>query len=91
MSFSNMAWRLLRVTCKLQRDFSPFPSRMMEGGDSPQYLVAVKERDAVTFVIRMFNLGNTVSDSTAELEQPQNLDMYPTRLVVADSGHYTLA
>ena len=86
-----MAWRLLRVTCKLQRDFSPFPSRMMEGGDSPQYLVAVKEPQAVGFVIRMFNLGNTVSDSTAELQQPQNLDMRPTRLVVVDSEHYTLA
>jgi len=90
MSFSNMTWRLLRVTCKLPRDFSPFPSRMMEGGGSPQYLVAMKEPQAVGFVIRMFNLENTVSDSTAELGQPQNLDMYPTKLVVADFEHYTL-
>jgi hypothetical protein len=36
MSFSNMAWRLLRVTCKTLRNFSPFPARMMEGGSSPR-------------------------------------------------------
>lgn len=62
----------------------------MEGGSGPQYLVAVKEQHAVGFVIRMFNLGNFVSDSTDELEQPQTPGMIPKTLAVSDSGKYTL-
>jgi hypothetical protein len=82
MSFSNMAWRLLQDAAQF---FAVFCK-----DDGGRRLVAVKERDAVPFIIRTFNLGNTVSDSTGELEQPQKDFVYPTKLVVADSGYYTL-